>query len=129
MQEGRGMQEGLHLHRLVSMCHHHLLVVTCRGSLSLVSWSSHHRVLSLPHTVIALSPCIVVTPRCQVVVVLCHCHVIIVLIACLHRVLGSPWLNITCVHSSLSCVSAKWVGMNVGRGVLTMVSEINSNDE
>jgi len=79
-------------------------------------------VKSLPHTIVA-------SLSLHLAVRLSSCRVLIVLITCLHCVLGSPRLNIACVHSSLSCVSAKWVGTNVGRGVLTMVSEINSNNE
>jgi len=41
-------------HHLVGMCHRRLLVVVCRCSLSLVSCSRHRRMLSSPHTIVAL---------------------------------------------------------------------------
>ena len=103
-----------------------------------VSWSSHVVVPSAPcpHQVITACCCrhAPSLPRhpalsLHLAVWSLSCHVLVVLVACLHHVLGSPQLDVACVSSSLSCVSAKWVGMNVGWGVLTVVSEIKSNDE
>ena len=39
---------------LVGVCRRRLLVIVCRCSLSLVSWSCHHHVLSSPCTIVAL---------------------------------------------------------------------------
>ena len=45
------------------------------------------------------------------------------------------WLSLivlslhVCAGSSLSCVSERWVGTNVGGGILSMVCKSNNNDD
>jgi len=94
-----------------------------------VSWSWCHQVLLSPCTIVTLSPCIVVTPCCQVVIVPCPCHIIVVLVASLLSSLcgcTTSVAHLTCVCSSLSWVSAKWVGTNARWGVLTVVVKITA---
>jgi len=87
---------------LVSVCHCRLLVIVCHDSISPVSWSRCCPASSL-HLAVRLSSC------CVIVMSSLSSHV--------------------CTMSLAPCVSAKWVGTNMGQGVLTMVSKINSNNE
>jgi len=69
------------------MCHHHLLVVACHCSFSLVSWSCCRCVLSSPCTIITLRRRYTSLSGCHRAVSSLCCH-------CPHRVFAPhPWLT------------------------------------
>ena len=86
----------------------HLLVIACHGSLSPMSWSCCCHVLSLPCTIVALSPCVIVTPHCWVVIMPCPHHVFAL----------CPWLtsaqHCLCPFVIVLCLSE--VGWDDGMG-------------
>jgi len=126
MGDGAGSSSIVVLHwcHLVVMCHcRRLLVIACCGSL--IALCPGHGVIRCYRRHAPSSPCCPLSSLC-LAVRSCPSHIIIVLVAWLHHVSGSPQLNIACVCSSLSWVSAKWVGMNARQGVLTMVVKITA---
>jgi len=90
------------------------IIVTLSSCIVVVSLSPCH------HMSLSSCPCV---SSSHVLVASCLGHILVLCPHC-HPVSMSP-----CgARSSSSCVSVRWVGMNVGQGRLTVVCKIN-NDE